>query len=116
MSKGGVRMVRVDKASVQVEVEGYTTNDSGRGWREVGVGMRGSRLEAVTVYQSSIDLRGRVGLGRGGEGAREKGGEEGIDSLGQTSCPAVRRRRYCPLPPGGDGSVGLVCKSWLKPL
>lgn len=109
-------MARVDKASVQVEVEGYTTNDSGRGWREVGVGMRGSRLEAVTVYQSSIDLRGRGGLGRGGEGAREKGGEEGIDSLGQTSCPAVRRRRYCPLPPGGDGSVGLVCKSWLKPL
>lgn len=71
VSKGGVRMVRVDKASVQVEVEGYTTNDSGRGWREVGVGMRGSRLEAVTVYQSSIDLRGRVGFGkrwRGSEG------------------------------------------------
>lgn len=76
MSKGDGRMVRVDKASVQVEVEGYTTTDTGRGWREVGVGMRGSRLEAVTVYQSSIDLRGRVGLGRGGEGVREEGGEE----------------------------------------
>lgn len=47
-------MVRVDKASVQVEVEGYTTNDSGRGWKEVGVGMRGSRLEAVTVIKAPL--------------------------------------------------------------
>lgn len=116
MSKGGGRMVRVDKASVQVEVEGYTTSDCGRGWREVGVGMRGSRLEAVTVYQSSIDWRERVGLGRGGE--RERGRREKKNRQARTDVVSSSKTSsvLCPLPPGGDGSVGLVCKSWLKPL
>lgn len=67
-------------------------------------------MEAVTVYQSSIDLLKEMDWGRGG-GRRERGSREKKNRQPRTEVVSSRRTwSVRPLPPGGDGSVGLALR------